>query len=158
MNKTIYIGLVIFFVFLSVGTTIGIYSRQKNSYQEKIIAAQAETNEKNSASTALKNDKDANEYLPSDVVKNFMNEVKNDSPAKAKLYLTTANQSLDLKTALKVDDLLIINTVDASYTIDGEEATVIYNGFLKAEDNIFSRKFTLVKENDAWKISKIEEN
>jgi hypothetical protein len=158
MNKKIYISLIIFFAVFVIGTSVVVFTSQKNKYEAQTQQVNDQISEKNQEISTLKADKDKNDYLPSSVVNNFMNELKNDSKEKAKLYVVKAQRGKDFAAWLDINEMLTqVNTTDTSYEITEQTATVNYTGYIKDESNVFSRVFTLVKEDDSWRISEIKE-
>jgi hypothetical protein len=158
MNKKIYIGLIVFFTIFAIGTTGFVFIGQKNKYLGQTQEVNDQISKKNQEVSTLKGDKDKNDYLPSNVIVNFMNELKNDSSEKAKLYVVKANREKDFGEWLNISEMLTqVNTTDTNYEITDDKATVNYAGYIKDASNVITRVFTLVKEDDAWRISEIKE-
>ncbi|MDD5693057.1 MAG: hypothetical protein WC437_01640 [Patescibacteria group bacterium] len=157
MNKKIIISLMVIIGILIIGTVIGIWS-----WQSSVAATKKQENAKkidaiNKEIKKVEATKDENNYAPVDVVRNFINEVRNDSMDKAKLYLATDQQEMDIKAALEFDkELDKITITDTSQTIDGDQSTVLVTGFWPTEDKTFEKNIILVKDNNLWKIKEIK--
>ena len=157
MNKKLFLVLLGVEVLLLAGTIVGIYTWRNNSFT-------AQSNDLTNKAATIKSDiekikaeKDSQDYSPSDVVKNFLTEFKADSAEKMKLYLATSQQNLDVKKTLAIDkNFSDLNVTDATYTIEGDTATVDLKASWPTEDATFEKTVILTKEDGLWKISEIK--
>ena len=157
MNKKLFLVLLGVEVLLLAGTIVGIYTWRNNSFttQSNDLTNKAATTK--SDIEKVKAEKDSQDYLPSDVVRNFITEFKADSAEKMKLYLSTSQQNLDVKKTLAIDkNFSDLNVTDATYTIEGDTATVDLKASWPTEDATFEKTVILTKEDGLWKISEIK--
>ncbi len=157
MNKKLFLVLLGVEVLLFAGTIVGIYTWRNNSFttQSNDLTNKAATTK--SDIEKVKAEKDSQDYLPSDVVRNFITEFKADSAEKMKLYLATSQQNLDVKKTLAIDkNFSDLNVTDATYTIEGDTATVDLKASWPTEDATFEKTVILTKEDGLWKISEIK--
>lgn len=153
MQKRITIITIIIIAIIFLGGVIGTYllvnssfTKKTNDLNTQLDAAQAELD-------ALKTQKDANGFTPTEVVKAFFNEVKSDSVDKAKLYLAPEVQDMDIKATLKLgSDIVNISTGDNFEQADGNNV-IVNMTFILATDDTTVRTFTLSKYDDVWKIT-----
>jgi hypothetical protein len=157
MNKKLIVVTFIFSSILITGIIIGIWAWQETRYRSESRELGKKITEAEDKVNKTRNAEDEKGYSPSDVVRNFVTEVKNDSAEKAKLYLSKDKQGLDIKASLGFDkELDKITVQDISYSIGNDSATVRLQGFWPTEDKTFEKNFVLIKEDNLWKISKIK--
>lgn len=157
MNKAL-----ITFAFLLAFTLViagvgGAWYLQNKSYQSKKTAIDSKITSQTTSNASVAAAKDNNGYSPSDLVDNFLNEVKNGSPEKEKLYLATDQQSLDVETTLGfTNNLDQIIVSDTNYVLGNNSAQVKVKGFWPTQADPFEKSFYLIKENGLWKIETIK--
>jgi len=155
MQKRVTIITIAVMAFLLVGVVVIVflmtnsdYNKQSEAYTAKIQKAQTDL-------SALQADLDKNGFTPTDVVKDFYNEVKSDAAAKAKLYLAPEVQNMDTKATLKLgSDYSTITTGDSFEQDSGSDKAVTMT-FVLSEGDTTVRIFTLSKYDDVWKITGI---
>lgn len=155
MNKKVIIISLVAIAILTIVSLVLIISIQNKALENKLETVNAEKTQVQSELDTILNDKDENNYLPTDVVKYFVNELKNGSTEKAKLYVSKEDQVQDFKEWLTVEDLTTLTTADSTYAIDGDTAKA--QTTLTVGEDTINRIFTLIKEENIWKISDIEE-
>ncbi|MEI7690034.1 MAG: hypothetical protein WCI63_00130 [bacterium] len=157
MNRKVFFILLGVEVILLAGTIVGIYSLRNKAFvtESKDLTNKAATVKIDI--DKLKLDKDSKDYLPSDVVKNFIVEFKADSAEKTKLYLSSGQKNMDVKTVLSVDkEFDKVNVIETTYTVENDMATVNLKGSWPTEDATFEKTINLVKEDGLWKINEIK--
>lgn len=142
-------------VFIGVLTTVILlqnshYATETNKLKSQLATLKTEYSD-------LKAEKDTNGFTPTEVVIAFLNEVKSDNTANAKLYLSSTVQDMDIKNTLKLgSDLANINIGETDQNISDSDATVGIN--IQVGTDTVARQFKLTKENDAWKITGVIAN
>lgn len=149
MNKLVVTLIV--FAFLAAATITGVAFFANSNFKSNLTEIQSKKSSAQTELDKLKADKDTNGYLPSDVVKYFINELKNGSGDKAKLYLATATKETSTETLFgQKYDFTTVIVKDATYEIADGDATVATS--LAFGEQEITKSFVLAKENDAWKI------
>jgi len=157
MNKKISIILAILMGVLIIGTVIGIWSWQNSIGTSKKQETTKKIENLKKEIEKVKATKDEKKYAPNDVIRNFINDVRNDSMERAKLYLASNQQDMDIKSALGFDNELDKITIsDTAQTIENDQGTVVVKGYWPTEDKTFEKSFILIKENNLWKIQEIK--
>ena len=157
MNKKLFFVLLGIEVLLFAGTIVGIYTWRNSSFVAQSNDVSNKTSTIQSDIEKLKSEKDSKDYLPSDVVKNFITEFRADSAEKMKLYLATSQQNMEVKKILGIDkNFTDLNVTEATYTIENDTATVKLKASWPTEDATFEKTVILTKENGLWKISEIK--
>lgn len=158
MTKKLIISAFIVSGLLIIGSLVGVWIWQSDNYKTENQKISQEIANAENQVAEIKAMKDTNGYIPSDVVKNFINEIKNDSVDKAKLYLAKDTQNIDVKTTTGfTKDLDKINIGETSQEVSGDKATVSIDGTWPDDSTPFNKKFTLTKEDNLWKIKEIQE-
>jgi len=157
MNRKVFFVLLVVEVILLAGTIVGIYSWRNKSFVSESKDVTNKTATVKLDIDQLKLDKDSKDYLPSDVVKNFIVEFKTDSAEKTKLYLSSSQKGMDVKAVLAVDkEFDKVNVIETTYTVEGDTATVNLKGSWPTEDDTFEKTINLIKEDGLWKIDEIK--
>jgi|GEM_PF-1239487 len=153
MQKRVTIITIILVSIIFLGTAIGLYFMANGSYSAKSAQLTKDIASTQAELDALKADKDANNFTPTEVVKAFFEEVKSDSTAKAKLYLAPEAQNMDTKATLKLGtDLANVTTGDNVEQADGDNINVSINFDLPTGETV-ARTFALSKYDNVWKIT-----
>ncbi len=157
MNKKFVIILLVSSLFLAVAAALGIWFWQNDKYKEERAKIDQEITTTEAEIAKIEEMKDDQGYVPSDVVKNFINEVKNSSSEKAKLYLTKELATKDPFVLSGFDkEFDKISIQETTQEVMEGTATVNINGFWPDEDSPFEKTFSLIKEENVWKISEIQ--
>jgi hypothetical protein len=144
------IGMVLLFI----GSMTAVILIQNSSTTKKTATIAAEIATTQKKVDEITASKDTNNLTPTEVVTFFLTEVKSDSTDKAKLYLSSAVQEMDIKNTLKLGtDLSNMTVGESEQTIASEEATVVIN--LQVASDQVARTFSLEKVEGAWKIKGI---
>jgi hypothetical protein len=156
MNKFLVTFALIIAIVLLAGGIYASWYYQHDKYETKTGELTASIDTAQEELEKVKEAQDEKGYSPSDVAKYFVNEYKNDSMDRAKLYLAQNKQVMDIKSAFGFSDKLDqVNVTDYTYTISGDSAEVKASGFYVVETDTFQKTFFLVKENGLWKINQI---
>jgi cell division protein FtsX len=155
MNKILTLTIAVIFFLLTIFTVYMVYSSTNKSYTQESTALTGEIAATEAKIEKIKADKDDNNYLPSDVVKYFLTELKRNSVEAAKLYVSKEAQDKNFQEWMGEDPTLIV-IKEVTYEVNDGSAKV------KAEFEIKeltdSGTFILNKEDSKWKIVDIRED
>lgn len=158
MNKKIVLFEAIIMIIFVIITCAGVWYWQNTQTKSKIRGIDKKITSAKTEISKIKATQDEKDYSPSDIIRNFIAEVRNDSTEKAKLYLSKDQQGMDIKTILGFDkDLDKITISEVEFTIEDDQATTILSGFWPTEDKTFEKIFVLIKEDNLWKINEVKE-
>lgn len=153
MQKRVTIITLVLMSLLFVGVSLSIFFVLNSSYQKKAAELNSQIQTSQAELNRLQSEKDVNGFTPTEVVKEFFNEVKSDSNEKAKLYLGPDVQDMDIAASLKLgNDYSNIVTGDSFENTDGDNVDVNMT-FVLATDDATVRTFALTKYDEAWKIT-----
>jgi hypothetical protein len=157
MNKKIMIFFLVVITILIVGGIAGTWYIQNNKYKTESQKIDQEIYNAEQEIVKIEAMKDKNGYTPTDIVNNFMNEIKNGSSDKAKLYLATELQALDVLNLVGFsNELDKINIQEVTQEVVDKTATVNMKGYWPDESKTFQKNFILVQEEDIWKVKEIQ--
>ncbi|MEI6266424.1 MAG: hypothetical protein WCP14_00860 [bacterium] len=154
MDKQQTIITITIMVIVVILSFVGSYFAANMGYQTKVDELTKARDKKAQENIAIVAKQDTNLFVPIDLVKTFMSEVKANNDGNARLYLSAKVQNMDIKNTLKLgDDLnnLIFGT--PTETPNGEGYKVSMD-FVVGTDGA-KRAFVLIKEGGLWKISEI---
>ncbi len=154
MKNKLPLIVIISMVVMLVLVVAAIVLLQGSSYNAKSSEIAEKTAETQRKVDEITNAKDTNNFTPTELVVAFLNEVKSDATAKAKLYLDSSVQGMDIKNTLKLgSDLANMTVGDSEQTVESDSSTVSIN-LVVGTDQV-ARTFELVKVEGVWKIKGI---